>query len=67
MRQRKGLTRIDAEHQMKTHNVFGMMMVEMDDADGLISGLTQHYPEQLSPHCRSSVRRMAQGSLPDST
>ena len=49
MRQRKGLTRIDAEHQMKTHNVFGMMMVEMDDADGLISGLTQHYPETVRP------------------
>jgi len=49
MRQRKGLTRVDAEHQMKTHNVFGMMMVEMDDADGLISGLTQHYPETVRP------------------
>jgi len=49
LRQRKGLTRIDAEHQMKTHNVFGMMMVEMNDADGLISGLTQHYPETVRP------------------
>jgi malate dehydrogenase (oxaloacetate-decarboxylating)(NADP+) len=48
-RQRKGLTRVDAEHQMKTHNVFGMMMVEMDDADGLISGLTQHYPDTVRP------------------
>ena len=48
-RQRKGLTRGDAEHQMKDHNVFGMMMVEMDDADGLISGLTQHYPETVRP------------------
>ncbi len=34
---------------MKTHNVFGMMMVEMDDADGLISGLTQHYPDTVRP------------------
>jgi malate dehydrogenase (oxaloacetate-decarboxylating)(NADP+) len=49
VRQRKGLTRIDAERQMKTHNVFGMMMVEMDDADGLISGLTQHYPDTVRP------------------
>jgi malate dehydrogenase (oxaloacetate-decarboxylating)(NADP+) len=48
-RQRKGLTRVDAERQMKTHNVFGMMMVDMDDADGLISGLTQHYPETVKP------------------
>ena len=48
-RHRKGLTRVDAERQMKTHNVFGMMMVEMDDADGLISGLTQHYPDTVRP------------------
>jgi malate dehydrogenase (oxaloacetate-decarboxylating)(NADP+) len=49
VRQRRGLTRGDAERQMKTHNVFGMMMVEMDDADGLISGLTQHYPDTVRP------------------
>jgi len=48
-RQRKGLTRVDAERRMKTHNVFGMMMVDMDDADGLISGLTQHYPDTVKP------------------
>ncbi len=48
-RQRKGLTRVDAERQMKTHNVFGMMMVDMNDADGLISGLTQHYPDTVKP------------------
>jgi malate dehydrogenase (oxaloacetate-decarboxylating)(NADP+) len=49
MRQRKGLTRFDAEHQMRTHNVYGMMMVEMDDADGLVSGLTSHYPDTVRP------------------
>ncbi|MBI3005530.1 MAG: NADP-dependent malic enzyme [Ignavibacteriales bacterium] len=49
MRKRKGLTRFDAERQMRTHNVFGMMMVEMEEADGLISGLTQHYPETVRP------------------
>jgi malate dehydrogenase (oxaloacetate-decarboxylating)(NADP+) len=49
LRQRKGLTRIDAERQMKTHNVFGMTMVAKADADGLISGLTQHYPETVKP------------------
>jgi malate dehydrogenase (oxaloacetate-decarboxylating)(NADP+) len=64
MRQRKGLTRTDAENQMKTHNVFGMMMVEMDDADGLISGLTQHYPDTVRPAlqiigCREGVRKVA--------
>lgn len=48
-RQRKGLTRFDAEQQMKTHNVYGMMMVRQGDADGLISGLTQHYPDTVRP------------------
>lgn len=48
-RKRKGVTRFDAEHLMRTHNTFGMMMVETGDADGLISGLTQHYPETLRP------------------
>jgi malate dehydrogenase (oxaloacetate-decarboxylating)(NADP+) len=49
LRQRKGLTRFDAERDIKTHNIFGMMMVRQGDADGLISGLTQHYPETLRP------------------
>jgi malate dehydrogenase (oxaloacetate-decarboxylating)(NADP+) len=64
MRQRKGLTRFDAEHQMKTHNVYGMMMVETDDADGLVSGLTAHYPETVRPALqiigkREGARRIA--------
>ncbi len=49
LRQRKGITPFDAERQMKTHNVFGMMMVRQGDADGLISGLTQHYPDTVRP------------------
>ncbi|MBI5217025.1 MAG: NADP-dependent malic enzyme [Ignavibacteriae bacterium] len=48
-RQRKGVTRSDAERQVKTHNIFGMLMVERGDADGLISGLTQHYPDTVRP------------------
>jgi len=64
MRQRKGLTRFDAEHQMKTHNVYGMMMVETDDADGLVSGLTAHYPDTVRPALqiigkREGARRIA--------
>ncbi len=49
LRQRKGLTRFDAERLVRTHNHFGMMMVSQGDADGLISGLTQHYPETVRP------------------
>jgi len=48
-RQRKGITRFDAERHLKMHNIFGMVMVKRGDADGLISGLTQHYPETVRP------------------
>jgi malate dehydrogenase (oxaloacetate-decarboxylating)(NADP+) len=34
---------------MKLHNHFGMMMVREGDADGLVSGLTQHYPDTVRP------------------
>jgi len=48
-RQRKGATQFDAELQMKNHNTFGMTMVSCGHADGLISGLTQHYPDTVRP------------------
>ncbi|HEU4335163.1 MAG TPA: NADP-dependent malic enzyme [Candidatus Eisenbacteria bacterium] len=49
LRQRKGVTRRDAEHQMRDPNTFGTMMVQMGDADGLVSGVSQHYPETIRP------------------
>ncbi|MEM6794376.1 MAG: NADP-dependent malic enzyme [Acidobacteriota bacterium] len=49
LRRRAGVTRDDALRLMKTRNYFGSMMVEMGDADGLISGLTSHYRETLRP------------------
>jgi malate dehydrogenase (oxaloacetate-decarboxylating)(NADP+) len=49
LRQRKGVTRMRAERDMKTRNIFGMTMVQQGDADGLISGLTQHYPDTVRP------------------
>ncbi len=57
LRQRKGLTRFDAERDIKTHNIFGMMMVKQGNADGLISGLTQHYPETVRPALQIIGRR----------
>jgi len=51
-RQRKGVTKHEAERRVRTHNIFGMMMVEMEDGDGLISGLTQQYPETIRPALR---------------
>ena len=49
LRQRKGITRFDAKRQLKNNNVYGNVMVRKGDADGLISGLTQHYPETVRP------------------
>jgi malate dehydrogenase (oxaloacetate-decarboxylating)(NADP+) len=49
-RQRKGVTRFVAERRMRSNNIiFGMMMVHSGDADGLIAGLTQHYPDTVRP------------------
>ncbi len=49
LRQRKGVTKIDSKRLLKNPNIFGMMMVRSGDADGLISGLTQHYPFTVKP------------------
>ncbi len=49
MRQRKGVTRVEAEEIMKNPNYFGSMMVHKGDADGLVSGLNKHYPETIRP------------------
>ena len=49
LRQRKGMTMLDAIRQTKIPNIFGMLMVRNEDADGLISGLTQHYPDTIKP------------------
>ncbi len=49
LRQRKGVTKIDSTRLLKTPNIFGMMMVRNGDADGLISGLTQQYPDTVKP------------------
>jgi malate dehydrogenase (oxaloacetate-decarboxylating)(NADP+) len=49
LRQRKGITYRDAARRLMRHNIYGMMMVREGEADGLISGLTQHYPETIKP------------------
>jgi malate dehydrogenase (oxaloacetate-decarboxylating)(NADP+) len=50
MRKRKGVTRVDARNLLQRRpNYYGMMMVHTGDADGLVSGLTQHYPETIRP------------------
>ncbi|MBZ0112500.1 MAG: NADP-dependent malic enzyme [Thermoanaerobaculia bacterium] len=63
-RQRSGVTYEDAFKLMRSRNHFGPMMVELGDADGMISGLTQHYADTIRPALRiigtrANVRRVS--------
>lgn len=49
LRQRKGVTLSDARALMKNTVVYGCMMVRCGDADALLSGVTQHYPDTIRP------------------
>ena len=49
IRQRKGVSRWEASEMALNRNVYGSMMVRLGEADGLISGLTQHYPDTIRP------------------
>lgn len=49
IRQRKGITNQESIRTMRLHNYYGAMMVHVGDADGLVSGLTQAYPETIRP------------------
>ena len=49
-RRRKGITRGEAaELVAKDTNYLGSVMVEMGDADAMLTGLTHHYPSALRP------------------
>jgi malate dehydrogenase (oxaloacetate-decarboxylating)(NADP+) len=48
-RQRKGFNYYEAKKIMKDRNYFGCMMVEMGDAEAMISGLTKNYPDTIRP------------------
>ncbi|HTM20432.1 MAG TPA: phosphate acyltransferase, partial [Kofleriaceae bacterium] len=49
MRQRKGVTLAAARASLARSNYFGMMMLAMDEVDGLVSGLKLTYPDTLRP------------------
>ena len=49
LRQRKGITRRDARDQMQRPVPYAMTMVRTGDADGVVTGLTQNYPETIRP------------------
>lgn len=48
-RQRKGMTMEDAYQQMFLPNNFGIMMVEMGDADAFLSGFSSKYVDVIKP------------------
>jgi len=48
-RQRKGLSLRDCQQLMRDRNYYGAMMVELGEADALVSGLTKDYPKTILP------------------
>jgi malate dehydrogenase (oxaloacetate-decarboxylating)(NADP+) len=64
LRQRKGATRREVEQLILNRNTFAAMMVRLGDADALIGGLTQHYPDTIRPalqviEVRHGLRRVS--------
>jgi malate dehydrogenase (oxaloacetate-decarboxylating)(NADP+) len=59
LRQRRGVTLSEAGVLINDRNVFGSMMVHMGDADALVSGVNQHFPDTIRPALQ--IVRMRQG------
>ena len=59
LRQRRGVTLQEAGTLINDRNVFGSMMVHMGDADALVSGVTQHFPDTIRPALQ--IVRMREG------
>jgi len=49
LRQRRGVTMSEARKLIENRNVFASLMVHMGEADALVSGVTQHYPDTIRP------------------
>jgi malate dehydrogenase (oxaloacetate-decarboxylating)(NADP+) len=49
LRQRRGMTLTEAPQQLNNPNIFASMMLHMGDADALVSGVTQHFPDTIRP------------------
>jgi malate dehydrogenase (oxaloacetate-decarboxylating)(NADP+) len=49
LRQRKGITASEAREWILNRNIFAAMMVHTGDADALVGGITQHYPDVIRP------------------
>ncbi|MFB6179628.1 MAG: NADP-dependent malic enzyme [Halorientalis sp.] len=49
LRKRKGITRREADELIQDGNYLGSVMVEMGDADAMLTGLMHNYPSALRP------------------
>lgn len=63
-RNRRGTTLEEAQRLIQWRNYYAAMMVEMGDADGMVSGMTRSYPETVRPileiiGARPGVHRVA--------
>jgi len=59
LRQRHGVTVAEAETLLKDRNVFASMMVRMGDADAMVAGVAQHFPDVIRPALQ--IIRMREG------
>ena len=59
LRQRRGVTPSEARVLINDRNVFGSMMVHMGNADALVSGVSQHFPDTIRPALQ--IVRMREG------
>ncbi|MEZ5332338.1 MAG: NADP-dependent malic enzyme [Thermoanaerobaculia bacterium] len=64
LRQRKGMTRSEALESLRDATAFASMMVRLGDADALVAGISQGYPDTLRPalqiiQTRDDVHRVA--------
>ena len=59
LRQRRGVTLSEAHTLIDDRNIFASMMVHMGDADALVAGVTQHFPDTIRPALQ--VVRMREG------
>jgi len=49
LRQRHGVTLLEAQKLIYNRNLFGSVMVQLGDADALVAGVDQHFPDTIRP------------------
>ena len=49
LRQRRGVTLSEARELINNRNLFGAVMLHLGDADALVGGETQHFPDTIRP------------------